>query len=230
LGFFTLWLIWLQAKRTAEAARAAQNAADATKQSVAAIEGQSAILKESVVASKKSADAAELSAKAAIGIAVPTLKVIGFEFGADPSNPSTFEWPKTEIVVKNCGSTPAFLLYWNLNYALQVVGPDDPLGDGHTLERVVVEPNQTCTLKARNIWPRLFISLDDAKAIIDRTKIFVVYGYVCYGSVFDDIPLRRLRFYEVLLNIFASGADIGNWISTDYNEYISQKQQSQKAN
>jgi hypothetical protein len=198
-----------------------RKAAQATRKSAEVMEKQTSILEKSVDAAQKAADAAEVSAKAAMGVAVPTLKITEFVFGADPNNPATFQRPRSRIVVKNYGSTPAFLLAWNVNYALPMA-PNAPLGNGHPLDRIVVEPGGTHTLGVQEtIWPTQTISIAEAEAIIAEEKQFTVYGYITYGSVFDDMPLRRLIFYEHLLAVFPSAnGDIGSWLPVEGNEYI----------
>ncbi len=180
---------------------------------------QTQILTDSVAAAQKSAEAAHISAQVAMGAAIPTLKVQEFDFGADCSDPANLQSPRVKVTVKNYGNTPAFLLDWNLNFAFDFP-LDTGIGQGHLFQKTVIEPNLTYTLDARDLWPDLVISPEDATAIIDQTKPFIVYGYIRYGSIFDT-PARRLWFSELLVNVFPDGST--NWMPDEKNEYESQK-------
>ena len=72
---------------------------------------QTEILRSSVAVAQKAADAADISARAAMGIAIPILRLNEFRFL--PSGNQTLiadlRMPSMRISVKNYGETPAFL-------------------------------------------------------------------------------------------------------------------------
>lgn len=82
------------------------------------MEDQSKTLRESVAAAQKAADAAEISAKAAIGVAVPTLMLYKFEFiNEGREHPATFYgYPRVRLKLRNYGQSPAFLRKYAIGY------------------------------------------------------------------------------------------------------------------
>jgi hypothetical protein len=216
----TLIAVRYQAAKTREAV-------DATRDSVAAIKAQTELLKNSVAAAERSADAAYISAQAAMGVAIPTLKIHEFDFGADLNSETSLQCPRFSVVLKNHGDTPAFLRHWYVNFTTDA--SDANYGEGTIFDKCVVEPGGTYALSWNSIWPRPLISEEHAKAIVGREKCLIVYGYVCYDSVFDSI--RRFEFSELLYDIYdeclgsspTSGVltvGRGRWLLKEKNEYV----------
>ena len=106
--------VWWQAKKTADSAKATQRV-------VEVMDGQTAILRDSVAAAQASADAAKMSAKAAMGVSVPTLmlnKFVFAPFGNDDLE-SKLRLPCVKIAVKNYGQTPAFLKSYAVEFTCE---------------------------------------------------------------------------------------------------------------
>jgi hypothetical protein len=152
------------------------------------------------------AKAAKVSADIAAGVSLPVLKIS--QFGIGPVNVSSnlafFRRPKFEITVKNWGQTPAFLWSWTLNMTCEKL-PETPvysgIAAGMPLEKQVIPGGGSFTLPELAFHRQYDFSVDDATAVMEHKKLLTVYGYICYGDIFGN-PLRRLKFCEVLLNIF----------------------------
>jgi hypothetical protein len=175
---------------------------------------QTKILGRSVAVAQKAADAAKTSADIAAGVSIPTLAIDEFGIGdvGIANAEAFFQFPKIKITIKNHGQTPAFLKWWSLCFTCENL-PDLPVyegpGHGMPLEKTVVPPGGAYTLPDLAFFQRQEFSLDDAKAIIKREKVFNAYGYICYGDIFGH-HLRRLKFCETVLNIF-EGQGICDW-------------------
>lgn len=160
---------------------------------------QTAVLRDSVAAAKASADIA-------IGVSIPTLVVHEFKTtnleGAALS--AALHFPKIDLVIKNYGQTPALLRSWSLLFTCEEL-PDVPVysgqkGCGKVLTKEVVKPGDPYTLTIDSFLYRQELSPDDIQAVIERRKLLIAYGYVCYGDIFGN-PLRRLKFCETALNV-----------------------------
>ena len=167
---------------------------------------QTHFLKKTVEATQKSADAAKISADIASRVSVPTLVVEKFGFGytGSASMAAILQFPNVEVVIKNYGQTPAFLRSWTIIFTCEDL-PEIPVyadhpGCGIVLEKEVVKPGESYTLPKLDSFRRQKFSDDDIKAILNREKLFVAYGYICYGDLFGN-PLKRHKFCEFVLNI-----------------------------
>ncbi len=220
-GFFrwpngtTTWAIILTLLAVAEQTAQTAKAAKATQESVGHMSEQTQLLRDSLTATQKSADAADTSARLSVGVAFPALRIVDFDFGADMRVLTDIQWPKTKIVVRNYGQTPAFLHSWSLNFSYDSSVNSRVYRDGAVLEGSVVEAQQSFTLDWKAIWPRPELLEDEAKAVVERDGSFVVYGYVQYGNIFDSSS-KRLAFSELLLNIFPDGS--ANWMPFQDNQ------------
>ena len=168
---------------------------------------QTEILKSSVAAAQKSADAAKISADIAASVSIPTLVVEKFDVGeTGAANLEAFlQYPQISITVKNCGQTPAFLKWWTIIFTCEDL-PDIPIyegkpGCGIILDKVIVEPSTSYPLPSLFYPHRQQLAIENVKAVVDRHKMLSVYGYICYGDLFGS-PLRRLKFCETALNLF----------------------------
>ncbi|HZR57105.1 MAG TPA: hypothetical protein VFA74_09560 [Terriglobales bacterium] len=167
---------------------------------------QSDILRGSVKAARDAADAAKQSADIAARISIPTLKIEKFGFGytGAATMAAILQFPNVEMVIKNYGRTPAFLRSWTIVFTCEAL-PDLPTygnhpGSGIVLEKEVIKPGESYTLPQLDRFRRQNFSDDDIQAILNREKVFVAYGYVCYGDLFGN-PLKRHKFCELILNI-----------------------------
>lgn len=183
-------------KNVADAA--GENARAALAQSVRLTE-QNKILEASVAIAQKNANAAEISAKAAMGVAVPTLMLSQFEFASREylSWEQILQSPPLLISVKNYGQSPAILQ----SYAVQFTCEDLPEVLDYPPELFfdvgnAVETGKTIPLEADAVTPWGTFSVEDATAIATGKKSLTVYGYVLYGDVFGP-SAHILRFCKM---------------------------------
>jgi hypothetical protein len=167
---------------------------------------QSDILRQSVAVARDAASAAKTSADIVARVSLPTLKVEKFGFGyiGAAIMDAVLQFPDVEMVVKNYGQTPAFLWSWTIVFTCEEL-PDLPAyggypGSGITLEKQVIDPGGVYTLPRIEAFRRQRFSDSDIKAILDREKSFVAYGFVAYTDLFRS-PLKRFKFCEAILNI-----------------------------
>ncbi len=171
-----------------------------------------------IEATQKSANAAKVSADIAAGVSVPTLVIDEFDLGNPPgaSLEAMLQFPTTKLVVKNYGQTPAFLRSWSVIFTCEEL-PEVPdyfnhPGCGIVLEKVVIQPNESYTFPYLMHWQRQQFSDDDVNAIMEKRKLFNVYGCVNYGDIFGN-PIRRLKFCETALNLFPGNSPSIMWFS-----------------
>jgi len=176
---------------------AASDNAKAAKDGAEAASKNAEFSKLNAVATEKSADAAKISADIAARVAVPTLVIAKFGVGeTGAANLAAFlQYPQINIVIKNCGQTPAFLNWWTIMFATGEL-PDTPVyngrsGCGIVLDKIIVEPNASYTLPELHFPHRQQLDIQDVQAVINHQKEFNVYGYICYGDLFGN-PLKRL--------------------------------------
>jgi hypothetical protein len=200
----TLLAIAEQTNETAKAAKAAQESAKATQDS---IPHQA----KAAEAARLSADAADISAKAAMGIVVPTLIVDYFDLIRDNITLDTqaaweiaFQTPKARISVKNYGQTPAFLKDWVIRFTCKELPRVPVYGNSTPLEKIVIESGKEHTFNTSHLLDNYYFSTADAKAIADKEKILRVYGRVRYGDIFGT-KSHYLAFCETLISIREDG-------------------------
>ena len=187
---------------------AASDNAKAAKEGAEAASKNAEFSKLNAVATEKSADAAKISADIAASVSIPTLKISQFRIStvnaSVSSNVAFFRRPQFEITVKNWGQTPVFLWSWTLKMTCEDL-PEMPvysgIASGMPLEKQVIPGGGSFTLPVVGFPYQHDFSVDDARAVSEQNKSFTVYGYICYGDMFGN-PLRRMKFCEVLLNIF----------------------------
>jgi len=179
---------------------------------------QTDVLERSVAVAKESADAAKQSADIASAVSIPTLVVHEFDLGNPPgaSLEAMLQFPTAKLVVKNYGQTPAFLSSWKVIFTCENL-PDIPNysdhpGSGMVLDKEVIRPDDSYTFPTFSGWQRQEFSLEDVRAIMEKRKILNVYGYVCYGDIFDN-PIRRLKFCETAINLFPGNNPRIGWFS-----------------
>jgi hypothetical protein len=167
---------------------------------------QTSALRGSVAAAKASADAAKLSADIAVGVSIPTLKIVEFEAInlAGLTAEQFFQSPRVAITIKNYGQTPAFLEWWSLCFTCEDL-PDIPVYDGPAsgmpLKSVAVQPGSPHNLPAVEFFRTPTFSSEEVQAIIKREKLLTAYGFICYSDLFNH-PLQRFKFCKTVLNIF----------------------------
>jgi hypothetical protein len=184
---------------------------------------QTKILGKSVVATQTAADAAEISAKAAMGVAVPVLMLDEFSFmpSAGQSLKDDLRWPRMRITVKNFGQSPAFLR----SFAVEFTCSEHPsaLTYPHVLyfdHGTAVEAGKSFPLEGAGVESWEGFQEEDATAIAAGKKTLFIYGCVWYGDVFGP-AVHELRFCKW-------GAEFGKahgvlWMECD-NPYERQDQ------
>jgi hypothetical protein len=193
------------------------------------METQTGILEKSVVATQKNAEAADISAKAAMGVAVPTMMLTSFSFAA-PVDGSIdakvfFTRPGVLIKAKNFGQTPAFLKGYSIAFTCNEL-PDEPVYPyPYTCDSEdVIDIGKTFT---PNFDTTTLISpMPDADidALVARDKRLTVYGYISYGDVFGS-PIRYMKFckrlveFEFNTDVITAKGYLSNTIVLDCGSY-----------
>jgi hypothetical protein len=177
---------------------------------------QTALLRDSVGAAQKSAEAAEISAKAVMGVAIPTLVIHEFSFMRSKSRSleADLEFPRIRISVKNFGQTPALLKSFAVEFTCEerpatLTYPSVLYFDPGT----AVEAGQPFLLEEAGVWPWGGFSAETANAISTGSKALSVYGCVWYGDVFGS-TVHELRFCKWGAEFAPDGQD-GLWIECD---------------
>jgi hypothetical protein len=164
------------------------------------MERQSKILEDSVAAAQKAADAAERSAVAAMGVAVPTLMLHWFEFKPKTQMEAFhfFRHPEAIIQVMNYGQSPAFLKSYWVEFSWDEL-PDEPVYNFPypcDVEEVVA-PGGIFTLDPSTTSVSSDIAANIATELADGDRYLKVYGFVAYGDIFGS-PIRYLKFSKIL--------------------------------
>ena len=164
------------------------------------MERQTKILEDSVTAAQISANAADISAKTAMGVAVPTLML--HEFAFSPRGAASLEawlqFPRVRIAVKNYGQSPAIMKFYAVEFTCDEP-PYDVLSDSHILyfdAGTAVESGEKFTLEELGVCSWGEFSEEDRHAILTGSKALAVYGSVWYDDVFGS-PTRKLTFCKV---------------------------------
>jgi hypothetical protein len=167
--------------------------------------------------------AANLSAQAAMGVAVPTLMLDEFSFmpSATQSLKDDLRWPRMRISVKNFGQSPAFLR----SFAVEFTCNEHPsaMKYPHVLyfdPGTAVEAGKSFPLEEAGVASWEGFSEEDAAAIAAGKKTLFVYGCIWYGDVFGP-AVHELRFCKWATEF--GKANGGLWIECD-NPYERQDQ------
>jgi hypothetical protein len=147
--------------------------------------------------------AATTSARAAMGVAVPTLAIRSFqivpEHPFDDDVVATIKKPRISVVIKNHGQSPAFLKSYSLMLTCDPV-ESLPVVPDYSLvfytEEFVVEPDSTHGVGYNFTYLRDFTS-DDVLDLLSKTKHLTVYGIFTYGNIFDS-SVKDLKFCKRL--------------------------------
>lgn len=157
----------------------------------------------------KAAGAADLSARAAIGVEIPTLRVLDIvSYGRTPIiDPfdlredllAEMRTPRLKIRVMNYGRTPAFLkgeaICVATNTALGDI-PDYSEGAIELPPSAVIGPGETYALSSA---PQHSVySEEDVKSFLDQSQTLYVYGYVWYEDFLRNQHMLRFVFERVV--------------------------------
>lgn len=225
----TLIVIADQTKQTAKAARAGQTAAEAALAQSHQMRKQTKILGDSVATAQKAADAAEISAKAAMGVAVPTLVLQEFAWGPiGEASPEDFlRIPRIKIAIKNYGQSPAFVRAYDVVFTLEEL-PSEPVYNeppySFDLDNIVVDSGAVYLLDEGKANPGLYLFDADLEGIREVKKILKIYGYVRYGDVFGS-PDKSLLFCQYLDSLPTKDSE-ASFISLPSKRYTGQDDQN----
>jgi len=188
---------------------------------------QTLVLIETLKATQRSAEAADISARTAMGVAIPTLMLSEFSFGATGSADlaAIYQYPNLRIAVTNYGQSPAFLKEWTVIFHCGDLPRVPIYTHSYTYEmEEVLDAGKPHFLGGGSVRPRHFFSDSEVSQMVGNHRELHVYGYVVYGNVFDA-KLRRLKFSKVLWAIHDNGTraaftDCGGdkFLGNDYPE------------
>ena len=186
------------------------------------MEHQSRSLIKQTILLKQSTRAAQISAKAAMGVAIPTLRLERFALTRQPGQVtgSVLESPATTIVVKNYGQSPAFVKAYDVMFTCEEL-PEEPVFNPHpytwyqVLQETAIDPCAVLTLGEGKVSARGGISREDVQAVLKSQKSLTIYGYVRYGDIFGS-PDRYLRFSKRLMEF---PEEAGTEIFLDFGGY-----------
>jgi hypothetical protein len=174
---------------------------------------------------KKSAEAALISAKAAMGVAVPTLVVHRFSFiNTGRENPAAFyRQPRIRLVLKNYGKSPAFLRRYAIGYSWGESSPQK--FTWYPFEDQVIDAGASYELRE--------VDLEVADSppegvigdLVSGERKLVFSGWISYRDVFDS-PTRKLPIHRELVEYDSDASkmtvmdtsDSGLKLWTDPNE------------
>jgi hypothetical protein len=137
---------------------------------------------------KEIADAALLSAKAAIGVELPRVLIREMEF-MNPSDAASLQaqlqFARGVVVVKNYGRTPAFLRQRSIDAAIAQVLPKTPnYRSAHDLDAgTVIEGGATYTLPVASAG---ILNNEEIADLISGKIRFWVWGHIHYRDFMDD--------------------------------------------
>jgi hypothetical protein len=97
---------------------------------------------------------------------------------------------RMSTVMENGGPTPTRKAIINVNHELResAIGLDFTFPDGKLSEAAAIGPGGTFGT------PGFFISVDDVRKIVAKSKKLYVWGWIDYNDVFDDTPRHRMEF------------------------------------
>jgi hypothetical protein len=186
----------IRADKTARiSADAAKTAADAARDAANSAKEQSLHLRASVVSAQKAADAADLSAKAAIGVELPSLHIVSVTSDVDPAVVTFPEYVRllTPVVeYTNYGRTPAFIDEIIVNALIDGALPRTPIYRRHLpwSERIVIGHGEIKkTMNYAYVGSKAF-SDDDIAGVTDGSRDVYVYGVISYRDFLDKSQSR----------------------------------------
>jgi hypothetical protein len=160
---------------------------------------QTKVLQESLAAAQKAADAAEKSASAAMGVAVPTLAVYKFSFiNEGRQSPEAFyQYPRIRLELRNYGQSPAFLRKYAicLSWGNEQTGkcPIYPFDEEQVIDAGATYRFTEIDLEVLDLPPQAVVG-----DLVRGKRGLTLAGWVSYKDIFGS-PIRRLTFCKALL-------------------------------
>jgi hypothetical protein len=162
-------------------------------------------------AARKAADAAEISARASMGVAVPTLHLHKFIFVPQRGlyQYDSFSWPKVIIEVKNFGQSPAILKAYMLSFSWEDELPEEPIYDFPYPCDVeeVIDPGKTHQFDPESTVATRETPLQVAYDLEAGKRRLTVYGYISYGDIFGS-PIRYMKFSKRVMETHTDGSGV----------------------
>jgi hypothetical protein len=175
---------------------------------------------KAALAAKKSAHAANLSAKAAIGVELPKVFLSECRFGdmGAASWAAKLQRPKLEMAVSNYGRTPAFAIEHSINFICAITPPEIPNYD-HTypfpIGTVIREPPFSLLVLRHSFSDEEVADMEAGK------KSMWVYGYVSFKDFLNEehkcrFAKKHFRMPWLLANA-VGGDDRYSFVDWDEN-------------
>ncbi len=197
--------------RSIIAAENAARAAQATVETMREIDTrQAADFKASLEASQKAAEAADLSAIAAVRVELPALHIQSVR--ASTGGSAYFrDWSKNfliEVNIKNYGRTPAFVTDIIVNPSVELVIPPNykrsktKSGDDVLPDQFVIDAGGEHKFTEYHYLNAAspFLSDNDISAILDDERNFYIYGLIRFLDFLDVSHTRGFIFLYVEKN------------------------------
>jgi hypothetical protein len=163
------------------------------------MERQTKALDDSVAVAQKAADAAEKSATAAMGVAVPTLAIDKFSFiNEGRENPVAFyEYPRVRLKLRNYGQSPAFLRKYAIGYSWDENSPKK--FTWYPFEDQVIDAGATYGLGEADLGVLESPPQEVIEDLVSGKRHLVFSGWISYTDVFNS-PARKLHFCRELVD------------------------------
>jgi hypothetical protein len=159
---------------------------------------------EQVAIARDSANAARMSAQAAIGVEIARVLIsnIEFQWNSVGNLVGNLQFPKVTISVKNYGRTPAFVSNQASEMLVATVLPEIPeYPNAHDLIGCVIEGKDTYDLPVARL--RQAIPMETIDAIVKGKTFVWIYGHLFYRDFLHD-P-HWLKFCAQLFVYYGEG-------------------------
>jgi hypothetical protein len=190
IGGITFGAIWYQAKKTAEAAKAAADSVEAINAQAGIMQRQTKAAQDSAEAARDNAVAAKISAEALIS-AERAWVLADFDY---PDRPHThYEF---SLIFTNHGPTPARVesFFWETRAidSLEELPPIPVYGAVEYSGRLLA-PREPWAVDM--VFPNAAVSMDRWTEVMkDKNKYVICVGYVRYGGIFEGKRYTRFCF------------------------------------
>jgi hypothetical protein len=215
VGGVTGWFVYKTLRAIKKQAGIMETGANDARESGAEI---TRIALATAQAARKSADAAEESAIAAMGVAVPTLILTKFAFhaGGVTDQEEWYRKPAVEIEIKNYGQSPAILKSYDIEFIWDgmPVKHFGPSGYPFLFEEEVIDAGKCRSLDPETTSSFGIADEQTAHESFVSGKCLRVYGYIRYGDIFGS-PLKEMRFSKRLVE-FTVANDYWLFVDEEY--------------
>jgi hypothetical protein len=194
VGGVTGWFVYKTLRAIKKQADIMETQANDTRESGAEA---SRIALATAQAARKAADAAEISAKAAMGVAVPTLTLHKFSFIVSKESAATFyQNPKVRLELKNYGQSPALLRKYSIGYSWDEDSPRE--FTSYPFEDEVIDAGGTYEFGEQQFGVLDPPPQEVIEDLVKSKRHLVFSGWVTYGDVFGS-PSKKLSLWRELV-------------------------------